>query len=193
MVRLSTTRPALIVVTSSCCGHPLRGRTGPRATSFRLLSCLPTALRCQMDETGTSVRHRFIGSFRTNHCLPSSTYMGCRTLTTMAVENLSAENTIFVRHRWSGTPVPLLRPRPLAERHASALQRCPLFDHRRPELPQLRKRSEEARHSGSGPLCEKAASSGLVHCKRDGVRGATDLQGSRGVHERALGYGTQRG
>jgi hypothetical protein len=59
VVRLSTTRPALIVVATSRRGHPLRGRAGPRATSFRLLSCLPTALRCQMDGTGTSVRHRF--------------------------------------------------------------------------------------------------------------------------------------
>ena len=31
------------------------------------------------------------------------------------------------------------------------------------------------------PLCPRWASSGLVHCKRDGVRWATDLQGSRGV------------
>ncbi len=129
MVRLSSTRPALIVVASSCRGHPLRGRAGPRATSFRLLSCLPTALRCQMDETGTSVRHRFIGSFRTNHCLPSSTYMGCRTLTTMAGREFKCRKHYCRPASPEQHSRTLVATAPLAERHASALHRhraeCP--------------------------------------------------------------------
>src|ERR1700745_539222 len=58
----------------------------PRQTQrhFKCYCACRRHQRCHLYETETSVRRRFLGSSRKNHCLPVFRYVGCRTYRTMA-------------------------------------------------------------------------------------------------------------
>jgi hypothetical protein len=98
--------PRLIVVASSSRGHPNTGMDGAarNSNSNVILPADGTALpKGWNGDFGTSPIY---GQLSDKHCLPRLIYMGCRTLTTIGGEKLSAENIIAVRHRWSGIHLP---------------------------------------------------------------------------------------